>query len=84
MKAFREVLDKAGLKDLGYVWRNFTWKGHRQCGFMLERLDRAVANNQWLSQNLGTKVQHLHYNSPDHQAIIVKLEGINPNPKRTF
>lgn len=51
---------------------------------MLERLDQAVANNQWLSQNLGTKIQHLHSNSSDHQAIIVKLEGITPKPKRTF
>ncbi|XP_030936352.1 uncharacterized protein LOC115961518 [Quercus lobata] len=51
---------------------------------MLERLERAVANNQWLSQNPSTKVQHLHSNFSDHQAIIVKPEGISPNPKQTF
>ena len=84
MKAFREVLDKAGLKDLGYVGKKFTWKGHRQGGFVLERLDKAVANNQWLSQNPGTKVQHLHSNSLDHQALIMKPEGINPKPNRSF
>ena len=28
--------------------------------------------------------QHLHSNSSDHQAIIVKREGINPKPKRSF
>lgn len=84
MKAFRDVLDEARLKDLEYVGKKFTWKCHRQGGFVLERLDRAVANNQWLSQNLGTKVQHLHSNSSNHHAIIVKLEGISPKPKRTF
>ena len=84
MKAFREVLDEAGLKDLGYVGRKFTWKGRHQGGFVLEHLDRAIANNQWLSQNPTTKVQHLHSNSSDHQAIIVKPEGISPNPKQTF
>jgi len=84
MKAFREVLDKVGLKDLGYVGKKFTWKGHRQGGFVLERLDKAVANNQWLSQNPGTKVQHLHSNSSDHQALIMKPEGINPKPNRSF
>ena len=84
IKDFRDVLNEAGLKDLGYVGKKFTWKGHRHGGFVLEHLDRAVANNQWLSQNPGSKVQHLHSNSSDHQAIIVKPEGINPKPKRSF
>ena len=78
MIAFREVLDEVGLKDLGYVGKKFTWKGRRQGGFVLERLDRMVANNQWLSQNPGTKVQHLHSNFLDHQAIVVKTKGIKP------
>ena len=51
---------------------------------MLERLDRAIANNQWLSKNPGTKIQHLHSNSSDHLGIVVKTEGITPNPKRSF
>ncbi|XP_075655009.1 uncharacterized protein LOC142625198 [Castanea sativa] len=80
MKAFRDVLDEVGLKDLGYVGKKFTWKGHRHDGLVLERLDRVVANNQWLSLNPGTKVQHLHSNSSDHQAIIVKPKGIIPRP----
>jgi len=29
MKAFRDVLDEAGLKDLGFVGKKYTWKGHR-------------------------------------------------------
>lgn len=56
MKDFCDVLDEVGLKDLGYVGKKFTWKGRRQGGFVLEQLDRVVANNQWLSQNPGTKV----------------------------
>ena len=60
MKAFRDMLDKAGLKDLGFVGKKFTWKGQRHDGLVLERLDRAVANNLWLTLNPGTKFQHLH------------------------
>ena len=45
MKAFRNMLDEARLKDLGFVWKKFTWKGHRPSGLVLERLDRAVENN---------------------------------------
>lgn len=81
MKAFRDVLDEAELKDLGYVGKKFTWKGRRQGGFVL---DWAIANNQWLSQNPGTKLQHLHSNSSNHQAIIVNPEDISPKPKWTF
>ena len=84
MKAFREVLDEVGLKDLGFVGKKLTWKGNRHGGLVLERLDRAIANNQWLSQNPSTKVQHLHSNSSDHQAIIVKPEGIIPRQNRPF
>ena len=84
MKAFRDVLDESGLKDLGFVGKKYTWKGQRHGGLVLERLDRAVANNRWLSLNPGTKVQHLHSNASDHQAIIVKPEGINPTPNRSF
>ena len=84
MRDFREVLDEAGLKDLGFVGKKFTWKGQRCGGLVLERLDRAVANNHWLSQNPGTKVQHLHSYSSDHLAIIVKPEGIVPRQNRSF
>ena len=84
MKAFCDVLDELGLKDLGFVGKKFTWKGRRHGGYVLERLDRAVANSQWLAKNPGTKVQHLHSNSSDHQAILVKPEGITPNPNRSF
>ena len=84
MMAFRDVLDELGLKDLGFVGRKFTWKGRRHGGFVLERLDRAVANALWQSKFPGSKVQHLHSNTSDHQAILVKPEGILPNPKRSF
>ena len=84
MRDFHEVLDEAGLKDLGFVGKKFMWKGQRRGGLVLERLDCAVVNNLWLSQNPGTKVQHLHSYSSDHLAIIVKPEGIVPRPNRPF
>lgn len=78
MKAFRDVLDKCGFMDLGYVGGKFTWKGKRPGGLVLKRLDRVVATNGWFSLNPGTKVQHLPTHSPDHKAILIKLEGIAP------
>ena len=69
---------------LGLVGDKFTWKGKRSSGMVLERLDRAVANNDWFARNLGTKVQHLHFHSLDHRPIIVKLEGIIPKLNKPF
>ena len=56
MKVFRDVLDECGLMDLGYVGDKFTWWGKRAGGLVLERLDRAVASNGWLSHFPGSKV----------------------------
>ena len=84
MKAFREVLDECGLMDLGFVGEKYTWKGKRSGGLVLERLDRAVANNNWFACNPGTRVQHLHSHASDHRPIIVKPEGITSKPNRPF
>ena len=54
MKAFREVLDECGLMDLGFSSEKYTWKGKRPGGLVLERLDQAVANNNWFVSNLGS------------------------------
>lgn len=45
MKAFCDVLDECGLKDLGFLGDKFTWKGKRQGGMVFERLDRAATIN---------------------------------------
>ena len=43
---------------------------------MWERLDRAVANNDWISLYPGTMVKHLECGFSDHKPIIIHLEGI--------
>lgn len=84
MKLFRDVLDECGLKDLGYAGEKFTWKGKRQGGMVFERLDRAVANNQWSFLNLGSSIHHLHSLSSDHKPIVINLEGIFPRLNKPF
>ena len=84
MKAFRNVLDECGLKDLGYMGDKFTWKGKRQGGMVFERLDRAVANNQWSFLNSSTLIHHLQTHSSDHKPIVINPEGIILKQNRHF
>ena len=84
MLAFRNVVDECGLMDLGFVGDKFTWKGKRARSLVLERLDRALASNSWFALNPGTKVRHLNSFSSDHKVIVIKLEGISPQPFRPF
>jgi len=70
MKAFRDVVDKCGLKDLGLENELFTWKmGHKR-----ERLDRFLADVNWCSKFSNTKVlSYARYHS-DHAALLLKIE----------
>lgn len=74
MEEFRLTLESNGLIDLG--WRNqmYTWSNrHNDETHNMERLDRVVANKQWLDGvgNSGVEVlissssnHHLYYSIP--------------------
>ena len=51
---------------------------------VFERLDRAVANNQWSFLNSGTSIHHLQTHSSDHKPIVINPEGIIPKQNRSF
>ena len=76
MEAFRDVVDKIGFVDLGYLGRKFTWRGKRGETLILERLNRALATPSWLELFPATRVQHLHTNASNHNPIIIKPKGI--------
>ncbi|KAL2944157.1 hypothetical protein RDABS01_032504, partial [Bienertia sinuspersici] len=51
MEAFRDTVDICGLRDLGYKGSAFTWqRGRMQGQIIRERLDRFLANNEWLAE----------------------------------
>uniref|UniRef100_A0A7N2LBZ8 Endonuclease/exonuclease/phosphatase domain-containing protein n=1 Tax=Quercus lobata TaxID=97700 RepID=A0A7N2LBZ8_QUELO len=76
MQAFCEALDFCGFLDLGFTGPEFTWHGRRHEYMIWERLDRGMANYDWMSKFLVATVRHLHYYSSDHQPICLIL---NPN-----
>ena len=75
MQMFREVLDHCGFVDLGYSGPDFTWHGWRRGELIWERLDRGVANYDWVSSFPTARIQHLHYYTSDHRPILLSLNG---------
>ena len=86
MQLFRDVLDKGGFLDLGFVGNIFTWSKHFVDGHSIwERLDRGVVNASWFLKFPGTSVHHLHCTSSDHMPLYIKLLGSEiPSQRKIF
>ena len=77
MQLFREAIDECGFLDLGLSGSQFTWQKHFSNGHSIwERLDRCLANNDWLIKFAGSKVHHLHCSTSDHNPLWIVLDGI--------
>ena len=77
MQLFRDVADECGFIDLNYASPWHTWQKHFSTGHSIwERLDRALATNDWLLRFAGTKVHHLQADSSDHSPLWIDLAGL--------
>ncbi|KAF4357137.1 hypothetical protein F8388_002342 [Cannabis sativa] len=73
MEDFQEVMDNCQLSDFCSCKSELTWgNGHRDMGVM-ERLDRALCNEEWLSMFDGADVKVLDWWESDHRALVVNL-----------
>ena len=59
---------------MGYSGPEFTWHGRRHGKWIWERLDRGVANYDWLARYSTGRVTHLHCYSSDHRPILLALD----------
>ena len=73
MQNFHDVLDQCGFIDLGYSGPDYTWHGHRRGEMIWERLDRGVANYEWLAKFPTGRVKHLNCFTLDHRPILLAL-----------
>jgi len=67
MAEFRDCLNRYELCDLGFIGQKFTWCNGRdgeQCTKI--RLDRMVANEDWLSLFPEVRVRHVAMSISDH------------------
>ena len=71
MKDFRNVIEDCNLVDCGYIGEKFTW--HK--GGIRERLDRALANQDWNNRFGDAVLQTLEYGQSDHHPILMCLDS---------
>lgn len=72
MDNFKLTLEMNGLVDLGWRNQKFTWSNsHSDETFTKERLDRVMANKQWLTGFSNPGVKILATSSLDHCPILL-------------
>lgn len=74
MSLFRGCLDDCGLIDMGYTGPKYTWSNRQDDGRNVKvRLDRAVANGDFLQIFDDCSVENIITTSSDHFAILVTV-----------
>ncbi|KAA3488060.1 reverse transcriptase [Gossypium australe] len=79
MERFRETLAECKLSDIGFSGVSFTWeRGNLPETNIRERLDRGVANDEWISLFPLGRVQHLPFSTSDHCPLLINTARVNP------
>ena len=67
MDRFREIVDLCQFRDLGYTGARYTWSRHFENGDSVwARLDRALANEEWMRKFANARVVHISTIESDH------------------
>ena len=72
MESFRNVVNFCNFLDLGYVGTDFTWCNMQEAENRIQfRIDRALANTEWIGKFEGARVYHLVDSTSDHCALFL-------------
>ncbi|KAF7818437.1 reverse transcriptase [Senna tora] len=79
IREFKHCIDYCGVTDLGFLGQKFTWINKRDNGqTVFERLDRFLANPQWIHLFPHASNQHLPRIKPDHTPILLSTNPFPP------
>lgn len=73
-------MNECELQDLGFSGDIFTWRNnsHHAGGYIRERLDRAVANEEWQQRFPHVQVHNGDPWHSDHRPLIISLDNDGP------
>ncbi|XP_059446389.1 uncharacterized protein LOC132177930 [Corylus avellana] len=82
---FVDFVQYNALVDLGFFGNKFTWSNHRSGKANIqERLDRGLANQQWVHLFPNAVINHLPASQSDHCPILLSTEGSYQNIPKPF
>ena len=74
LDAFRNTLGNCGLNPLNYIGDRFTWIKNTEEGYIKERIDWAMANDEWKELYPNCTLKHLDYYLSDHRALFLAMD----------
>ena len=74
MEIFVEAINHCGLREVNYIGPRFTWIYQLKDGEQIrERLDRALATQEWMDLFPTAKLHHLSSSASDHSLLCLHL-----------
>jgi hypothetical protein len=71
--------------DMGFVGNKFTWSNHRSgLANVWERLDRGLANQEWVKLFPNSLINHLPTTKSNHCPILLSTTGTYRNIPKPF
>ena len=81
---FQELISSCLLNDVHYQGQKFTWFGIREGELIKERLDRVLANLEWLEEFPNMQVINLPAVGSDHSPIIMNSDCRDKRAAKSF
>ncbi|XP_026396981.1 uncharacterized protein LOC113291694 [Papaver somniferum] len=83
--SFVNFIYEAGLEDMGYSGRSFTWSSNvHDTGIRRSRLDRAIVNNDWFINFPDSELLHVPQLGSDHCPMLLDTSSLNADKKRNW
>ncbi|XP_070002509.1 uncharacterized protein LOC142165968 [Nicotiana tabacum] len=79
------MIENSGLVDLGFYGPRCAWSnGRGQCSIVWKRLDRGLANDQWLAAFPASIISHLASAGSDHNLLLMEIRVRQENCTKYF
>lgn len=84
VQEFQNCIREVGLVDIPCSGPLFTWSNRGDDGFLAKKLDKAMANSQWLLELSDYEAQFLAPDTSDHSAGWIALKSPTAHKCRPF